>query len=297
MITPCPSLKASFDVEIDQYRVNVSADGFESLDQMASTSCDPKNCSACATLVKFKATPITEPPVCPDSTLSVSVLDLAKNDTPANLEIDLVHHTGDLCDLETFYKNDVYLSNTDHSKYAIQYTTAATLASFQEKCRKHKDCFYVCYSKPRGEGWMIRKPNGSFDFEDYNDPQLNLTFGPVYCPRGNDSAPAVCKDPKSNCFPSSLVIADGVDSLEDHVVNQNGIYTVSLSAPGYIPTQERLVFNCTPENCHNCSQVHTLNMEQVFCDETHFEVTFISHFQYSAIPYTGGCHRIWEASE
>ena len=171
--------------------MNVSADGFESLDQMATTSCNPRNCSACATLVKFKATPITEPQECPASTLSVSVLDLAKNDTPANIAIDLFYHTGGL----------------------------------------------------------------------------------------------------------PLVIADGVDSLEDHVINQNGIYEVSLSAPGYKPTQEWLVFNCTPENCHNCSQVHTLNMEQIFCDETHFEVTFISHFQYSAIPYTGGCHRIWEASE
>ena len=297
MITLCPSLKDNFEVKIGQYRVNVSADGFESLDQMATTSCDPKNCSACTTLVKFKATPIAEPPVCPDSTLSVSVLDLAKNDTPANLEIDLVYHTGDLCDLESFYKNDIYISSTDHQKYNIEYTSAPTLASFQEKCRKHKDCFFVSYSKPLEEGYMIRKPNGSFEFRDYSDPQLNLTFGPVYCPRGNDSAPAVCKDPRSNCFPSSLVIADGVDSLEDHVVNQNGIYTVSLSAPGYKPTQEKLEFNCTPENCQNCSQVHTLNMEQVFCEETHFEVILISHFDVSAIPHAGGCHRIWEASQ
>ena len=64
--------------------MNVSADGFEALDQMTTTSCDPRNCSACANLVKFKATPITEPQECPDSTLSVGVLDLAKNDTPAH---------------------------------------------------------------------------------------------------------------------------------------------------------------------------------------------------------------------
>ena len=250
--------------------MNVSADGFEALDQMATTSCDPRNCSACASLVKFKATPITEPQECPDSTLSVSVLDLAKNDTPDNIAIDLVYHTGDLCDLDTFYKKDIFPSGT---KYDIGDLSASmTLASLQEQCRKHKDCFYVTYSKQMKKGYMTRKLFANETFEFTEQHGFGLVFGPVYCPRGNDSAPSVCKDSTSNCFSSELVIADGVDSLDEHVINQNGIYTVNLSAPGYKPTQERLVFNCTPENCHNCSQVHTLNMEQVFCKETHFDV-------------------------
>ena len=277
--------------------MNVSAVGYESLDQMTTTSCDPKNCSACATLVKFKTTPITEPQECPDSTLSVSVLDLAKNDTPSNLAIDLIYHAGDSCDLDTFYKKDVYLSANDLVRYHIQSLKEPTLEAVQEKCRKHKECFFVIFSKLYKFGRLFRKPNGTFEFLDYSDRQIDLTFGPVYCPRGNDSAPAVCKESTSNCLSSSLVIADGVDSLEDHVVNQNGIYTVSLSAPGYKPTHERLEFNCTPENCRNCSQVHTLNMEQVFCEETHFEVISISHFHISPIPYQGDCNRIGETSE
>ena len=90
---------------------------------------------------------------------------------------------------------------------------------------------------------------------------------------GEDPAPAVCKKSTSDCLTSTVLLADGVDSLDDHVINQNGMYTVSLSAEGYKPTVERLEFNCTPGNCENCSQVHKLNMEQVFCEETHFEVS------------------------
>ena len=255
--------------------MNVSADGFESLDQMATTSCDPKNCSACATLVKFKATPISKPQQCPDSTISVNVLDLAKNDTPANLAIDLVYHTGDSCNLNAFYKNHTYISQKDAGRYVVEdQLSALTLVSCQEKCRKHKGCFFISYSKLEQKCQLIGKPNGTFEY----NPRQNLSFGPVYCPRGNDTAPSVCKHSTSDCLTSTLVIADGVDSLEDHVVNQNGMYTVSLSAPGYKPSHEKLEFNCTPGNCHNCSQVHALNMEQVFCEETHFEVIFITKY-------------------
>ena len=251
-------------------RVNVSADGFESLEQMASTSCDPKNCSACATLVKFKATPISEPQECPDSTLSVSVLDVAKNDTPANLAIDLLYHTGESCNLDLFYTKDNTMP--DPGVYSFATSSAPSLAACQEHCRRHEECFFIAYLIEYENCYHLKKPNGTFG-KLWNFGNTNTTFGPVYCPRGDDPAPAVCKKSTSDCLTSTVLLADGVDSLDDHVINQNGMYTVSLSAEGYKPTVERLEFNCTPGNCENCSQVHKLNMEQVFCEETHFEVS------------------------
>jgi hypothetical protein len=160
------------------FRVNVTSEGMESMEKMATTDCDRKNCSACATVVKLLLNPITKPQACPNSTLSLSVIDLASQTSPPNMAITLVFSEGPSNDLEG-----------------------------------------------------------------------NWTPGKTF------------------------VVADKGPSLKNHIIHQNGLYNIYLSAPGYEDTYKEVKFNCTPGSCQNCSQTYNLNMAQVFCEETHFDVS------------------------
>ena len=164
------------ELEVDDlgnYRIKVTVDGMESLEKMVNTKCDQMNCSACATVVLFHLTTTTKLIECPDSTLSLSVLDISSSNPPPGLAITVSH----------------------------------------------------CV--------------------------MSETLG--YCVTGQ-------------------VVVEGVPTLVNRTIDQDGEYCIDLTAPGYDSTHTDILFNCTPENCQNCSQSHALSLTQVFCDETQFEV-------------------------
>ena len=183
------------------YKVKVTPDDTESLEKMVTTSCDPNNCTACAALVKFFPTPIEHPEPCPNTTLSVNVVDSISNSAPANLTISVHETSPPNCDCDSQPTSLLYF-----------------------------DCLY----KPL---WHMLCMNG---------------------------------------IAVSTLLVDKVSSLSNHIIKQNGKYKISVSSPGFRSTHTIVEFNCTQENCRNCSQTLNLNLTQIFCEATQFKVSVSS---------------------
>ena len=69
-----------------------------------------------------------------------------------------------------------------------------------------------------------------------------------------------------------LLVEDRISSLAKLDIDQNGLYSITISAPGYQTTTKNVEFNCSVVNCSNCSQSLTVDLKQVFCENTFFEI-------------------------
>ena len=64
---------------------------------------------------------------------------------------------------------------------------------------------------------------------------------------------------------STTIIAENVTSIENFPIIENGNYSIQVLAEGYKETSQHVIFNCSMDDCEDCSQHVNITLEEDFC--------------------------------
>ena len=88
-----------------------------------------------------------------------------------------------------------------------------------------------------------------------------------------------------------IILADSVPSLNEFPISENGYYTLHVKAEGYKPTTQHIVFNCSEDQCEDCSQNINITLKQDFCEETTLKLKIVDQ----DIPVEGATVSLYSA--